>query len=115
MSRYEQPNVHELAGKKSSILIRKLRPHFDGASGGVDLVVDRKQSSFGDLRLLSAVIGIDSQFCAITRLLLNLGEVVLCNAENNGNRRELGDHHQRSGAIRLHDVARINESQTNPA
>src|SRR5271170_7688747 len=51
----------------------------------------------------------------MSHLLLDLREVVLGDTENDGDRLKLSNDDERRGAVRLNDVARINEPQADPS
>ncbi len=108
----EQFDVHELAREKSVVFVVKDGFEFQGSRGWVDDIIESQQCAGCQFLASFTVKSIHRQFLSLEQLLLNLGEMIFSDAEDNRDGLELRDHHQDSGAIGLHDISGIDQPQS---
>src|SRR3954471_18963553 len=72
MGVHQQSCIHKLIWKKRAVVIGEISPQLDGSGGGVDLVVQRFESSGGQLLRLCAIERVHNQPLALLQLMLDL-------------------------------------------
>src|SRR5207302_245150 len=74
-----------------------------------------EQFASGNLLRIVAVEGVDGELHPGTELGIDLGKLVLGQAEEHGDGLKLSDDHQAIGVGRVHDIAGVNQTQPDPA
>ena len=112
---HHQPDVHKLVGEQNIVRVLEDCLQLIGAGGRVDLVVDRQQFASVQQLGVGAVIGLNGKRPALAQQLDHLWQLVLWQGEDHRDGMELGDHQQAGGVGRMHDVAWVDESQSDAA
>src|SRR5208282_6648221 len=111
----EEFDIDELAGEESVVRVVKDGFEFQGPGGWVNDVIESQQRAGCEFCAGFAVKRVDRQFLSLEQLLLNLGEMIFGDAEDNRDGLKLRDHNQGSGAISLHDISGIDQPQSHSA
>jgi hypothetical protein len=107
----EQAHVHELIREENIVGIVENRLEPIGAGGGIDLIVDGEQFARGNLFGIVAVKGFDGKLNSGTQLGIDLGKLVLRQAEEHGDRLKLSDEHQAIDVGGVHNIAGVNQTE----
>src|SRR5277367_4495081 len=112
---HQEPRVHKLIREQRSIGIRKNRLQFYGASAGVNLIVQSQQLAGSQLGLLVTIECVHRHFVSLAQLFLDLRQIIFGDAENHGDRLQLGDYHQSRGAASGDNIPGIYQAQADAA
>ena len=107
----EQPYIHKLVRPKLGISIFKhrLQPSRPGCL--VNLIVDCQQAPGCQLSLVVATISLNHERSR-SHMLRDRRQLILWQRKENGNRLQLGDDQHRICVGSVHDVARVDESNS---
>src|SRR5881227_1436292 len=108
----EKVHVHKLIGEESVVRIVKDGLQLVGAGGGIDLIVDGKKLAGGDFLGVVAIEGVDVELNTSAELGIDLGKVVLGQAEEHSDGLELGDKNEAIRVGGVNDISRIDKAKT---
>jgi hypothetical protein len=108
---HEQTYIDELLREERVVLVVENRLELGRASCIIDLIIKGHQLAGCQFSRIIAIIGIGWQVHARSQLLRDLGEAILRNRKQNGNRLELGDHDHAGGIGSVNDVAGIHKAE----
>src|SRR5262249_7552493 len=102
-----QFDIHKLVGKQCVVAVIENCLQLRGSRSGIDLVIDREQSSAGQLLRSVPVIGINRQVWVGAEPLQDLRQIILGNAEEYGDRLQLSDRGDSSCIGGMDDISLI--------
>jgi hypothetical protein len=112
---HQQPSVDELIGKELFVGIGESGAKLDRAGGRIDQVVDAFQGSRGDQLVVRTVVGGNNKLLSGSHFIPYVLDRVLRDDEDDGDRLNLGQHHEPGRVRRLDVVSRIDKAQANPS
>ena len=109
---HEKVDIHKLIGEERVVGVVKYGFELVSSSRRINLIVDGLEPSAGDFRGVVTVKGIDDKLNAGTEFGVHLRKLVLRQAENYLYGLELGDDEKSIRVRCMHDVAGVDETQT---
>src|SRR4051794_25222560 len=103
----EEARVNKLVREERFVLVRENGLQLDGPSRGVDLVIQRFQSSGGEFPALPAIEGVHDQLSSRPNLLQNVRQKVFRDIEDDRDGLQLRDHDQGIRIVGVNNVTHI--------
>src|SRR5260370_340018 len=109
---HEKVHIHELIGEERVVHIGKNGFQLVRAGGEINLSVGGDKFSRSDLHLVFTIVGFDRELYARAQLGVHRRQLILRQTENYRDRLELGDDEKTIRIRGVHDVAGIDEPET---
>ncbi len=108
---HEQMDVDKLIRKERVVLIIEDGFEFVRSGGGIDLIVDGEKLAGSDFKRIVTIESIDVELNAFAELVVNLRELILRQAKDDGDGLNLRDDKEAVGVRSVNNVAGIDEAQ----
>ncbi len=108
---YEQMDVDELVREERVVLIIEDGFEFVRSGGGIDLIVDGEKLAGSNFERIIPIEGIHVELNAFAEFVVNLRELILRQAKDDGDGLNLRDDKEAVGVRSVNNVAGIDEAQ----